>query len=175
MLKLTNTLTGSQEVFIPQDNTTVRMYACGPTVYHFVHIGNLRAYVFEDILRRHLASKWKLKHVMNITDIDDKIINRSIETGQDLKSYTAPYTKAFFEDCEKLRIEKPEIVVPATEHVQEMIDLVERLLAAGYAYREGDSIYYRISRFPTYGRLSNLDKRELRAGGRIGADEYEKG
>src|SRR5207248_5994997 len=114
MLKLTNTLTGSQEVFTPQDNTTVRMYTCGPTVYNFVHIGNLRTYVFEDILRRHLASKWKLKHVMNITDIDDKIIAKSIETGMDLKSYTEPYTKPVFEDCAKLRIEKPEIITPAT-------------------------------------------------------------
>ena len=174
MLKLTNTLTGKPEVFQPLDKQTVRMYTCGPTVYNFVHIGNLRTFVWEDILRRHLASKWKVKHVMNITDIDDKIINRSIETGQDIKSYTAPYTSAFFEDCEKLRIEKPEIVVPATEHIPEMVDLVERLLVAGYAYREGDSIYYRISRFPAYGRLSNLDKRELRVGARIDADEYAK-
>src|SRR2546426_6713894 len=174
MLKLTNTLTGSQEVFTPQDNTTVRMYTCGPTVYNFVHIGNLRTYVFEDILRRHLASKWKLKHVMNITDIDDKIINASIESGTDIKSYTAPFTAAFFEDCEKLRIQKPELITPATEHVPEMIDLVSRLLEAGYAYREGDSIYYRISRFPNYGRLSKLDKRELKVGARVDADEYEK-
>src|SRR6185369_7201982 len=93
MLKLTNTLTGKQEVFTPSDNETVRMYTCGPTVYNFVHIGNLRTYVFEDILRRHLASKWKMKHVMNITDIDDKITNRSIETGTDLNSYTTPYTR----------------------------------------------------------------------------------
>src|SRR6266481_10192594 len=174
MLKLTNTLTGKPEVFEPRDKQMVRMYTCGPTVYNFVHIGNLRTFVWEDILRRHLSSKWKIKHVMNITDIDDKIINRSLETGQDIKSYTAPYTRAFFEDCEKLRIQKPEIVAPATEHIEEMIDLVDRLLAAGYAYREGDSIYYRISRFAGYGRLSNLDKRELRAGARIDADEYAK-
>jgi cysteinyl-tRNA synthetase len=174
MLRLTNTLTGKPEVFEPLDKQTVRMYTCGPTVYNFVHIGNLRTFVWEDILRRHLASKWKIKHVMNITDIDDKIIKRSLETGQDIKSYTAPYTSGFFEDCRKLRIEKPEIVAPATEHIEEMIDLVSRLLAAGYAYREGDSIYYRISRFPTYGRLSNLDKRELKVGARIDADEYVK-
>src|SRR5215831_10094944 len=174
MLKLTNTLTGKLEVFEPQDGTTVRMYTCGPTVYNFVHIGNLRTYVFEDILRRHLLSKWKLKHVMNITDIDDKIIHRSIETGQDIKSYTAPYTKAFFEDCAKLRIEKPDLITPATEYIPEMIDLVNRLLSAGYAYREGDSIYYRISRFSNYGRLSKLDKRDLKIGARIDADEYEK-
>src|SRR5713226_3040860 len=174
MLKLTNTLTGKPEVFEPADGQTVRMYTCGPTVYNFAHIGNLRTFVWEDILRRHLASKWKINHVMNLTDIDDKIINRSIETGQDIKSYTAPYTLGFFEDCEKLRIEKPEVIPPATEHIGEMVDLVERLIAAGYAYREGDSIYYRISRFPAYGRLSHLDKRELKAGARIDADEYEK-
>src|SRR5213596_1523623 len=150
------------------------MYTCGPTGYNFVHIGNRRAFVFQDMLRRHLSSKWNIRHVMNITDIDDKIIAGSIETGQDIKSYTTVYTTAFFEDCEKLRIQKPEIIAPATEHIEEMIDLVNRLLAAGYAYREGDSIYYRISRFPTYGRLSNLDKRELKVGARIDADEYEK-
>jgi cysteinyl-tRNA synthetase len=150
------------------------MYTCGPTVYNFVHIGNLRTYVFEDILRRHLASKWKVHHVMNVTDIDDKIINRAIETGKDLRSYTAPYTAAFFEDCEKLRILKPDVVTPATDYIPEMIELVNRLLAAGYAYREGDSIYYRISRFPEYGRLSRLDRRELKIGARIDADEYEK-
>src|SRR5947207_10427269 len=136
MLRLTNTLTGTQEIFTPQDNITARMYTCGPTVYNFVHIGNLRTYVFEDILRRHLASKWKIKHVMNITDIDDKIINRSIETGQDLKSYTKPFTESFFEDCEKLRIQKPETVTQATEYIDEMIALVSRLLESGYAYSE---------------------------------------
>src|SRR5262245_52305247 len=174
MLKLTNTLTGNLEAFTPQDNETVRMYTCGPTVYNFVHIGNLRTYVFEDILRRHLASKWKLKHVMNITDIDDKIINKSIESGMDIKSYSAPFTAAFFEDCQTLRIEKPEVITPATEYIPEMIGLVNRLLDSGYDYREGDSIYYRISRFPNYGRLSKLDRRELKVGARIDADEYEK-
>jgi cysteinyl-tRNA synthetase len=121
-----------------------------------------------------LASKWKIKHVMNITDIDDKIINRSIETGQDLKSYTQPFTDSFFEDCEKLRIQRPETVTPATEYIDEMIALVNRLLESGYAYSEGDSIYFRISKFPNYGRLSKLDRRELKVGARIDADEYEK-
>jgi cysteinyl-tRNA synthetase len=174
MLRLTNTLTGKQEVFVPLDRETVRLYTCGPTVYNFVHVGNLRTYIFEDILRRHLASKWKVKHVMNITDIDDKIINRSIETGKDIQSYTAPYTAGFFEDCEKLRIQRPDLITPATAHIPEMIELVNRLLQSGYAYREGDSIYYRISKFPNYGRLSRLDKRELKIGARIDADEYEK-
>ena len=95
MLKLTNTLSGRLEDFTPLDGSTVRMYACGPTVYNYIHIGNFRAYVFEDVLRRHLLSKgWGLKHVMNVTDVDDKIIKRSIETGQDIKTYTEPYTRA---------------------------------------------------------------------------------
>ena len=175
MLRLTNTLTGAQEDFFPQDGLTVRMYTCGPTVYNYVHIGNLRTYVWEDVLRRHLRAKgWTLKHVMNITDIDDKIINRAIETGQDIKTYTQPYTTAFFQDCEKLRIERPDVITPATEYISQMVDLVSRLLESGYAYREGDSIYYRISRFPNYGRLSRLDKRELKVGARIDADEYDK-
>src|SRR5215467_4368191 len=174
MLRLTNTLTGKQEDFTPQDNETVRMYTCGPTVYDFVHIGNLRTYVFEDILRRHLASKWKVKHVMNITDIDDKIIIRSIEAHKDIKTYTAPYTAAFFKDCKTLRIQEPDVITPATEYIPEMVDLVSRLLESDYAYQEGDSIYYRISRFPNYGRLSKLDRRELKIGARVDADEYEK-
>jgi cysteinyl-tRNA synthetase len=175
MLKLTNTLTRSTDVFAPADGATVRMYACGPTVYDFAHIGNFRAYVFEDVLRRHLRSKpWKLVHVMNITDIDDKIIRKSAELGVDIKTITAPYTKAFFEDSEKLRVQRPDIITQATDYIPEMIQLVEQLLKSGHAYREGDSIYYRISSFPAYGRLSRLDKRELKVGARIDADEYEK-
>ncbi len=128
MLKLTNTLTGNLEPFSPDNGNTVRMYTCGPTVYDFAHIGNLRTFVFEDILRRHLRGKgWTLKHVMNITDIDDKIINKAIETGQDIRTYTAPYTEAFFKDCETLRIERPDIVTPATDYIPEMIDLVRRV------------------------------------------------
>jgi len=175
MLKLTNTLTRTTDVFAPADGATVRMYACGPTVYDFAHIGNFRSYVFEDVLRRHLRSKpWKLIHVMNITDIDDKIIRRSVELGIDIKTFTAPFTKAFFQDSEMLRIQRPDIITPATDYIPEMIVLVEQLLKSGHAYREGDSIYYRISSFPDYGRLSHLDKRELKVGARIDADEYEK-
>ena len=175
MFKLTNTLTRTTDVFVPADGATVRMYCCGPTVYDYAHIGNFRAYVFEDVLRRHLRSKpWKLVHVMNITDIDDKIIKRSGELGIDIKTFTAPFTRAFFEDSAKLRIERPDIITPATDYIPEMIALVSQLLASGNAYREGDSIYYRISSFPTYGRLSRLDTRELKVGARIDADEYEK-
>jgi len=175
MLKLTNTLTRTTDVFAPADGATVRMYACGPTVYDFAHIGNFRTYVFEDVLRRHLRSKpWNLVHVMNITDIDDKIIRKSVELGIDIRTFTAPFTKAFFEDSEKLRVQRPDIITPATDYIPEMIQLVERLLKSGHAYREGDSIYYRISSFPGYGRLSRLAQRELKVGARIDADEYEK-
>lgn len=174
MVKLTNTLTGTVDAFTPADGTTVRMYTCGPTVHDFAHIGNFRTFVFEDVLRRHLRSKWKMVHVMNITDIDDKIIRKAGEKGVDIREYTAPYTKAFFEDSARLRIEKPDIVTPATDYVPEMVALVQRLLDTGHAYREGNSIYYRISSFPAYGRLSRLDRRELKVGARIDADEYEK-
>jgi cysteinyl-tRNA synthetase len=111
---------------------------------------------------------------MNITDIDDKIIRKSIELGIDIKTFTAPYTEAFLEDSAKLRIERPDRITPATDYIPEMIHLVEKLLESGHAYREGDSIYYRISSFPGYGRLSHLDTRELKVGARIDADEYEK-
>ena len=174
MLKLTNTLTGATEPFSPADGVTVRMYTCGPTVHDFAHIGNFRTYVFEDVLRRHLKSKWRLLHVMNITDIDDKIIRKSGEKGVDIREYTAPYTAAFFEDSATLRIEKPDVITAATDYIPEMVRLVERLLQKGNAYSEGDSIYFRISSFPAYGRLSRLDRRELKVGARIDADEYEK-
>src|SRR5262245_45004062 len=174
MLKLTNTLTGTIESFTPADGSTVRMYTCGPTVYNYAHIGNFRTYVYEDVLRRHLRSKWKLIHVMNLTDIDDKIIKGAMEAGVDLKTFTAPFVKAFFEDSAKLRIEKPDMITPATDYIPEMIRLVQRLLDTGHAYSEGGSIYYRISTFPSYGKLSRLDRRELKTGARIDADEYEK-
>jgi len=174
MLKLTNTLTGAAEPFTPADGATVRMYTCGPTVHDFAHIGNFRTFVFEDVLRRHLKSKWKILHVMNITDIDDKIIRKSAERGMDIRAYTAPFTAAFFEDSARLRIEKPDVITAATDYIPEMMQLVERLLENGNAYREGNSIYFRISSFPAYGRLSRLDRRELKVGARIDADEYEK-
>jgi cysteinyl-tRNA synthetase len=175
MFRLTNTLSGKTEAFTPADGETVRMYTCGPTVYDYAHIGNFRTYVFEDVLRRHLLSKgWKLLHVMNITDIDDKIIKRSVEMGVDIKTYTTPFTQAFFEDSARLQIQRPDVITPATDYIPEMVELVQRLMDMDYAYREGDSIYYRISKFPSYGKLSHLDKRELKVGARIDADEYEK-
>jgi cysteinyl-tRNA synthetase len=174
MVQLTNTLTGTVEAFAPADGATVRMYTCGPTVHDFAHIGNFRTFVFEDVLRRHLKSKWQVLHVMNITDIDDKIMRKAADKGVDIREYTAPYTAAFFEDSARLRIEKPDVITAATDYIPEMVTLVQRLLDTGHAYREGNSIYFRISSFPAYGRLSRLDRRELKVGARIDADEYEK-
>ena len=175
MLKLTNTLTGRLEAFEPADGKTVRMYVCGPTVHDFAHIGNFRTFVFEDVLRRHLKSKgWELREVMNITDVDDKIIRRAVAAGVDIRTFTEKYIEAFLEDSEKLGIERPEIIALATDHIPEMVSLVEMLLEKGYAYREGNSVYFRIGRFAPYGRLSRLDKKDLRVGARVEVDEYDK-
>ena len=175
MLKLTNTLTGKLEEFSPSEGQTVRMYICGPTVHDFVHIGNFRTFVFEDILRRQLKSKgWAIREVMNITDVDDKIIRKALEEGVDIRTYTEKYTKSFLEDSDQLRLERPELIVRATDHIPEMVALVQQLLENGHAYREGDSIYFRIAEFSEYGRLARLDKRGLRAGARVEVDEYDK-
>jgi len=175
MLRLTNTLTGKLEDFEPSDGQRVRMYICGPTVHDYAHIGNFRTFVFEDVLRRHLKSKgWEMFEVMNITDVDDKIIRRAIAEGVDIRTYTQKYIDAFLEDSEKLGIEKPEVIARATDHIPEMVALVEKLIEGGFAYREGNSVYFRISQFPPYGRLSRLDKKELRAGARVEVDDYDK-
>ena len=175
MLKLTNTLTGKLEEFSPADGNTVRMYICGPTVHDFVHIGNFRTFVFEDVLRRHLKSKgWAMNEVMNITDVDDKIIRKALDSGVDIRTYTEKYIQSFLEDSDSLNLERPESIVRASDHIPEMVALVKQLLEKGYAYREGNSIYFRITEFDAYGRLARLDKRQLRAGARVDVDEYDK-
>ncbi len=175
MLRLTNTLSGNLEEFVPSDGANARMYVCGPTVHDFAHIGNFRTFVFEDVLRRHLRSKgWKVTEVMNITDVDDKIIQKAIAEGVDIRTYTEKYTASFLEDSDTLGIERPEILARATDHIPEMVDLVQKLVDRGFAYREGDSIYFRISKFPGYGRLARLDTQELKSGARVEVDEYDK-
>jgi cysteinyl-tRNA synthetase len=175
MLKLTNTLSGKLEEFAPSDGKTVRMYVCGPTVHDFAHIGNFRTFVFEDVLRRHLKSKgWDLMHVMNITDVDDKIIQKALAEGVDIRTYTEKFTESFLEDSDALGIERPEMLVRATDHIPEMAALVAQLLDKDYAYREGDSIYFRISSFPEYGQLARLDQRDLKPGAQVEVDEYSK-
>ena len=175
MLKLTNTLTGKPEEFAPADGSTVQMYVCGPTVHDYAHIGNFRTYMFADVLRRHLKSKgWEIQEVMNITDVDDQIIRKALDKGVDIRTYTEKYTQSFMEDSDALGIERPEMTVRATDHIPDMVALVQKLLDKGYAYREGDSIYFRVAKFDGYGRLARLDKKELRVGARVDVDKYDK-
>ena len=144
------------------------MYSCGPTVYNHVHIGNLRTFAFQDILRRHLRqSGWKLLHVMNITDVEDKIIAAAAREGVPIKEFTQQYTEAFFEDCSTLRLERPERVPAATDHIPEMLSLVGRIESAGHTYRNAGSTYFRIASWSDYGKLSRLGReRHSRRGSR---------
>ena len=173
--KLYNSLSRRTEAFQPADGQTVRMYSCGPTVYNYVHIGNLRTFAFQDILRRHLRqSGWGLYHVMNVTDVEDKIIAAAARKGVTIGDYTAQFVEAFFEDCRLLRLERPDKVPAATEHIPEMIRLVERIDQAGHTYRNAGSTYFRIASWEGYGRLSRLDASGIKAGARVDADEYDK-
>lgn len=174
-LKLYNTLTRTVEELTPLDGGTIRMYTCGPTVYDFVHIGNFRTFVFQDLLRRFIKySGSPLIHVMNITDVDDKIIDNAKRRGVSISEYTSQYAKAFFEDMETLRLEKPEVTPLATDHIDQMVDLIQKLRQQDHTYESEGSIYYRIRSFADYGRLSRLDLSEAQAEGRIDADEYTK-
>ena len=174
-LRLFNTLSGKVEEFQPLVDNEVRMYACGPTVYDYGHIGNFRTFVAVDILRRHLLqSGYKLQHVMNITDVDDKIIRNSAQAGLSVQQYTAKYQKAFLEDAAALHIEQPKIV-RATEHITQMAEFIAKLVEKGYAYRTDDgSYYFRIAKFPAYGKLSKKDFAGMEDGARVDVDEYEK-
>ncbi len=177
MLRFYNTMTRQKEDFHPIQAEKVGMYTCGPTVYNYAHIGNYRAYMFEDLLRRYLRYRgYEVTQVMNLTDIEDKIIRDSQQAGLSLDAFTATYKQAFFEDLRTLNIEAAEVYPAATEHIVEMVDLIKRLLDRGYAYEVEGSIYYRIDRFPTYGKLAHLDTQELQGGasGRIDHDEYAK-
>jgi cysteinyl-tRNA synthetase len=174
-LRFYNTLTQRLEEFRPLDGHTVRMYTCGPTVYHYVHIGNFRTFSFQDVLRRVLRMRgWKLFHVMNITDVDDKIIRNAVAEGKSLKEYTEPYTQAFLEDAAKLRLERPEKLVFATDHIPDMVEAIRRLAERQHTYESDGSIYFRISSFPEYGKLSHTNFSGNIAGARVDVDEYEK-
>ncbi len=164
-----------KELFEPLETGHVCMYTCGPTVYDFVHIGNFRTFVFEDLLRRALKFLgFRVTQVMNITDIEDKIIKASREKGVSIQEHTAPYTAAFFEDLSLLNMERAEFYPKATEHIPLMIDLIQKLLDKGFAYRPGDSVYFDISKFPAYGKLSRIKPAKEREFSRLEADEYEK-
>ena len=171
-----NTLTRKKEKFIPLEKGKIKMYTCGPTVYDFAHIGNFRAFVFEDLLRRWLEYRgFKVIQIMNLTDVDDRTIAASKRYGVPLKEHTERYVKTFFEDIAALNIEKAEHYPRATEHIPEMVALVKKLMDKGYVYRgEDGSIYYDISKFKDYGKLSKFKVKELKAGARVKVQEYEK-
>ena len=171
-----NTLTRQKENFKPITKNEVRMYTCGPTVYDYAHIGNFRAFLFEDLLKRWLKYRgYKVTHVMNLTDVDDKTIKGSQTQHIPLKQYTEFYAKAFFEDAAILNIEPADYYPRATEHIQEMVSLIQTLLAKSYAYKgEDGSIYFAINKFPNYGKLSKIKTRDLKTGTRVKVDEYAK-
>ena len=175
-LRLFNTLSGKLEEFRPSDGKLVRMYSCGPTVYDFAHIGNFRTFLAIDILRRTLrAEGFQLKHVMNLTDVDDRIIENARKQGVSVREYTKRFEDAFFEDAGWLNLETPESVVRATEHIPAMAELIAELAAKGVAYKTDDgSYYYRVSKFPAYGKLSKKDLAHIEDGARVDSDRFEK-
>jgi cysteinyl-tRNA synthetase len=172
---LENTLTNRKEAFTPLHAGEVRMYTCGPTVYDYAHIGNYRTFIFQDILRRFLESRgFRMMHVMNLTDVDDRIIQNAAAKSASIFDYTAQYIQAFKDDMNALGCETPEHLVRATDHIGDMVKLIERLEAKGLTYRSDGSIYYRISKFPSYGKLSKVDLSGIQAGARVEVDRYEK-
>jgi cysteinyl-tRNA synthetase len=172
---LHNTLSNRKEALQPLHPGEVRMYTCGPTVYDFAHIGNFRTFVFQDILRRFLISRgYRLNHVMNLTDVDDRIIQNAAAAGVSIREYTEKYVNAFLEDMAALNIEKPEKMVRATDHIGDMVELIQKLQGKTYTYDSEGSIYYRISKFPEYGKLSKIDMSGIQAGARVDVDQYEK-
>ncbi len=174
MLTLYNTLTRKKEEFKPIYRDYVGFYSCGPTVYWYAHIGNLRTYVFNDILKRSLNFLgYRVKHVMNLTDVDDKTIKGSTKEGTSLKDFTRKYEKLFFKDMSELNIIKPEFVLRATESIPEMVGLIKKLLKKGYAYKAEDGIYFSVSKFKKYGKLAGLEKVK-KTKERIKSDEYDK-
>lgn len=177
MLRFFNTLSRQIEEFQPQEDGKVRMYICGPTVWNFAHIGNFRTFIFGDVLRRYLKFKgYEVTHVFNLTDIDDRIINEAKTRNISIDEFTAPYITAFWEDFDALGMERPEVTPRATHHIQEMIDIISTLLENGHAYESEGSIYYRITAFPDYGKLSRINFSGNISGGsaRIDTDKYEK-
>ncbi len=170
-----NTLSGRTEPFVPMVAGEVRTYTCGPTVYDFAHIGNFRTFVFQDVLRRYLKSKgFRVIQVMNLTDVDDRIIQKSAAVGTSIREYTDKYIQAYLADRKALNLEPPEHIARATEHIDDMVELIQRLTAKGFTYTSEGSIYFRISKFPAYGKLSKIDVAGMQAGARVDVDRYDK-
>jgi cysteinyl-tRNA synthetase len=174
-IQVHNTLSGKIESFVPLKPGQVHMYTCGPTVYDYAHIGNFRTFVFQDILRRFLKLRgFKLTHVMNLTDVDDRIIANAAAAGIGIREYTEKYVQAFFEDCRALSVESPEHWIRATDNIDIMVALIERLQQKTYTYQSEGSIYYRIAKFQGYGKLSKIDLSGIKAGARVDNDRYDK-
>ena len=174
-IQLHNTLGGKIEPFVPQKAGEVRMYSCGPTVYDYAHIGNFRTFVFQDILRRFLKSRgYKITQVMNLTDVDDRIIANAAAAHVSIRDYTEKFAQAFFDDCKTLSLESPEHWMRATDNIDAMVQLIERLREKSFTYESDGSIYYRIAKFPDYGKLSNIDVAGIQTGVRVDVDRYEK-
>ncbi|MGB7436169.1 MAG: cysteine--tRNA ligase [Candidatus Acidiferrum sp.] len=174
-IQLHNTLSGKVEPFIPLKPGVVHMYTCGPTVYDYAHIGNFRTFIFQDILRRFLKVRgFKLTHVMNLTDVDDRIIANAAAAGLSIRDYTEKYVRAFLADCKTLSVESPEYWIRATDNIDSMVELIQELQKKTYTYNSDGSIYYRITKFKDYGKLSKVDLSGIQAGARVDNDRYEK-
>ncbi len=174
-IQVHNTLSGKIEPFVPLKPDVVHMYTCGPTVYDFAHIGNFRTFIFQDILRRFLKLRgFKLTHVMNLTDVDDRIIANAAAAGIGIREYTEKYVQAFFDDCRTLSVESPEHWIRATENIDSMVTLIQKLQKKTYTYDSEGSVYYRIAKFKDYGKLSKIDLSGIQAGARVDNDRYEK-
>jgi cysteinyl-tRNA synthetase len=173
---LYNTMSRSVEPFQPLAPPRVTLYTCGPTVWNYAHIGNFRTFLFEDLLRRWLEhSRFDVFHIMNLTDVDDRVIKAAAGAGKRITDHTEPFTQAFFEDRDYLRIKPAHVYTRATQYVPQMIALVQQLLDRGMAYKGDDgSVYFALAKFPTYGRLSRLDRRQIKVGARVASDEYAK-
>jgi len=174
-IRVHNTLSGKVEPFVPLKPGEIRMYTCGPTVYDYAHIGNFRTFVFQDILRRFLRLRgFKLTHVMNLTDVDDRIIANAAKAGVSIRDYTEKFIQAFYADCRTLSVESPEHWIRATDHIDDMVALIQRLQKNTYTYPSEGSLYYRIAKFKDYGKLSKIDLTGIQAGARVDNDRYDK-
>jgi cysteinyl-tRNA synthetase len=174
-LRFHNTLTGTKDVFESLEAGRAGMYTCGPTVWNFAHVGNLRAFLFYDLVRRHLqASGYDVDHVMNLTDIDDRILDQAMHAGVTIGEYVKPYVEAFFEDMAALRARPATHYPRATEHIPEMVEMISELIESQNAYVADGDVYFRIASFPSYGALSHLDRSGLKAGMRVATDKYDK-
>jgi len=174
-IRFHNTLSGKTEPFVPLAPGEVRAYTCGPTVYDFAHIGNFRTFVFQDILRRYLKSRgYRINQVMNLTDVDDRIIQKAAVAGVSIREYTDKYIQAFLDDRAALNLEPPEHIARATDHIDDMVKLIQRLTANGFTYTSEGSTYFRISKFPAYGKLSRIDVAGMQTGVRMDLDRYDK-